>query len=183
MTQTSLFTRRRFIAGSLQLAAGIVLASPLESLATRISPPQEISFFHTHTGERLALEYSCDGCSEETRHSLNEFLRDFRTEEIHPIDPGLLDILSALQQKTGCHGTVEVVSGYRSPKTNKLLRSRSNGVASKSLHMQGKALDFRLTGFNTKKLRNIAVSLKKGGVGYYAKSNFIHVDTGRVRTW
>lgn len=177
------FTRRRFISASLQLAAGIVLASPLDGLASRLSQAEKIPFYHTHTRERFALDYSCEGCSEDTLVELNHFLRDFRTEEVHTIDPGLLDILHALRQETGCLGTVEVISGYRSPKTNRMLRARSSGVASRSLHMEGKALDFRLTGYNTRKLRDIAVSLKKGGVGYYAKSDFIHVDTGRVRTW
>lgn len=142
-----------------------------------------MTFYHTHTGERLQIDYSCKECSRATRKKLNSFLRDFRTGDVQPIDTELLDIIHGIQLNSGCKGTVEIISGYRSPKTNKLLRSRSNGVAAKSLHMKGQAVDIRLSGLDTKKLRDIAISLQKGGVGYYAKSDFVHIDTGRVRTW
>ena len=95
----------------------------------------------------------------------------------------MLDILYGIQHKSGNTGVIEIISGYRSPKTNSRLRSKSNGVAKKSLHMKGKALDIRLTDLRTKDLCDVAISLRQGGVGYYAKSDFIHIDTGRVRTW
>jgi len=182
MTYVHPLTRRSFIKGSLQLASGIALAGPIEGIAA-LARPHRMSFYHTHTGERLSIDYSCEGCTPSSLKKLNRFLRDFRTEEIHPIDPGLLHIIYGLQKKTGNKGVIEIVSGYRSPLTNKLLRKKSNGVASKSLHLKGKALDLRFAGFSTRKLRDIAISLQKGGVGYYGKSDFIHIDTGRVRTW
>lgn len=175
-------TRRNFIKGSLQLAGGIILAAPIDGIAS-LSRSRKLSFYHTHTGERLKIDYSCNGCSASTLRKLDWFLRDFRTDEMHSIDRGLLDIIYGIQQRTGSRGTIEIISGYRSPKTNNLLRSKGNGVASKSLHLKGKALDIRLSDLDTRKLRDTAISLRKGGVGYYAKSNFVHIDTGRVRTW
>lgn len=179
-------TRRNFIKKSLQIAAGIVLAGPLTDpldCIAALPAKQQMSFYHTHTGERLQINYSCDGCSQAALARLNNFLRDFRTGEVHAIDPTLLDILYGIQQKTGSRGAIEIISGYRSPLTNKLLRSKSNGVAKKSLHMNGQALDIRVTDLKTKDLRDVAINLRQGGVGYYAKSDFVHIDTGRVRTW
>jgi uncharacterized protein YcbK (DUF882 family) len=174
-------TRRRFMKNSLQLFAGLVLSSPLESVAALTKRP--ISFYHTHTGEQLRINYSITGCSPASLQKLNTFLRDFRTGDVHPIDPALLDILYRIQQKSGSRGVIEVISGYRSPETNRLLHAKSSGVARKSLHMNGQALDIRLTDLNTRDLRDVATSLHRGGVGYYAKSDFVHVDTGRFRTW
>ena len=99
------------------------------------------------------------------------------------MDPKLLDLLYVLQQVTGISGAFHIIFGYRSPQTNQKLRTKSGGVAKRSLHMQGKAIDIRLPGCELKHLRDAALSLKAGGVGYYAKSDFIHVDTGRVRRW
>lgn len=181
MSREKKLTRRCFIQKSLQLTAGIVLASPLESMAKLAKQP--MSFYHTHTGERLTIHYSCAGCSPATWNKLNRFLRDFRTDTVHPIDPALLDILYQVQQKSDSRGVIEIISGFRSAETNKRLRLNSTGVAKKSLHMKGQALDIRLTHLDTKDLRDVAVSLRKGGVGYYAKSDFVHIDTGRFRTW
>ncbi len=142
-----------------------------------------MSFYHTHTGERFRLEYSCNGCSPSDLNQLNNFLRDFRTGEVFPIDPVLLEILYGIRQKSGSKGVIEIISGYRSPKTNDKLRSKSGGVAKRSLHMKGQALDIRLTDLKTNDLRDVAISMRQGGVGYYAKSNFVHIDTGRFRTW
>lgn len=183
MRQETKLTRRSFVKYSLQFAAGILLAEPLESFAA-LAKTDHMSFHHTHTGERLHVNYSCDeGCTSLTLDKFNNFLRDFRTGDIHPIDPDLLDILYAIREKTGSRGVIEIISGYRSPQTNKMLRSASSGVAKKSLHMKGKALDIRLTGLDTARLRDAAISLRRGGVGYYAKSDFVHIDTGRFRTW
>ena len=99
------------------------------------------------------------------------------------MDSSLLDLLGDLYEVHGSRGEFQVISGYRSPATNDMLRSRSNGVAKKSLHMQGKAIDIRLTGVATSDLRDSALQLARGGVGYYSRSDFIHVDTGRVRRW
>jgi uncharacterized protein YcbK (DUF882 family) len=183
MTKATILTRRRFMKETMRLAAGIVIASPFDGFAVTANSKHPMTFYHTHTGERLHIDYSCNGCSQSTQIKLNSFLRDFRTGEVQPIDTGLLDIIYGIQQNSGCEGVIEIISGYRSQKTNKQLRSKSSGVASKSLHMKGQALDMRLSGLNSKKLRDVAISLQKGGVGYYAKSNFVHIDTGRVRTW
>ena len=115
---------------------------------------------------------------------VNRVLRDYRTGEVHPIEPKLLDLLHTLNQDMDCGGTAfEVISGYRSPKTNAALHERSNGVASKSLHMQGMAIDIRLAGCDLKRLHDAAQSMRVGGVGYYPSLDFVHVDTGRVRYW
>jgi uncharacterized protein YcbK (DUF882 family) len=119
----------------------------------------------------------------EKKKEFFHFLRDFRTGGIHPIDTRLLDILYRLQKATNSSGTFEVISGYRSPQTNTLLRRTGTGVAQKSLHMKGRAIDIRLSGVETKLLKDIACAMNQGGVGFYAKSDFIHVDTGRVRAW
>ena len=167
----------------MKVGGGMLLATaPIECFAT-LKPARNLTFFHTHTGEHFNLNYSCDGCSNFSQAKLDHFLRDFRTGEVHTIDQSLLDIIYTIQQKTGSRGIIEIISGYRSPKTNQSLQSKSKGVASKSLHMKGQALDIRISDLNTKKLRNAALSLKRGGVGYYPKSNFVHIDTGRFRTW
>jgi uncharacterized protein YcbK (DUF882 family) len=142
-----------------------------------------LSFYHTHTGERMEVEYHPRSCSPELLSQINYFLRDFRTGEVHPIDQRLLAILCMLQDSTQTSGAYEIISGYRSPSTNSKLRKTSSGVAKKSLHMKGQALDIRITDFNTAKLRDLAIALRRGGVGYYAKSDFVHLDTGRVRFW
>ena len=114
---------------------------------------------------------------------VNHFLRDFRTGEVHEIDPGLLDILYEVYVAVGGSGVFEVISGYRSPETNEMLRKQRQGIASGSLHQKGLAIDVRLTGVDTEKLRDAALDLARGGVGYYRDSNFVHLDTGRVRRW
>jgi uncharacterized protein YcbK (DUF882 family) len=171
--------RRRFISA--------VVVSVLAPLAPAYGLPPDrrsLSFVHTHTGETLSTVYFQDGnyLTPSLEH-VNHFLRDFRTNEEHSIDPGVLDILFDLQAQAQHAGPFEVISGYRSPQTNAALRSRSSAVAEHSLHMEGRAIDVRLRGFPTAKLRDIAVALHRGGVGFYAASDFVHVDTGRVRSW
>lgn len=180
----AILTRRAFL--STGLAAGIalpVLATPLASLATALEQ-RSVSFVHTHTGEKLAATYFRAGAYDpQNLARVNHLLRDFRSGEVAAMDTGLLDILYDLQVLANKDSTFEIISGFRSPQTNAKLRSKSGGVAEKSLHMQGKALDIRFTGFPTKKLREYALGLKRGGVGFYASSDFLHVDTGRVRFW
>ena len=119
----------------------------------------------------------------EALEKINNILRDHRNGEIHPIDPKLMDYLYDLLTEVRNHGEVHIISGYQSPKTNKKLRKRSKKVAAGSLHMQGRALDFRLPGTDTAILRDTALAMKRGGVGYYKKSDFIQIDTGRARFW
>ena len=176
-------SKRRFAAGVLILPFSAPIQALLRSDAG-LNRPRELSFYHTHTGKNMSVIYH-DGKSHQPAalQDINQFLGDFRTGEVHPIDTDLLDALYLLQQKTGVENKFEVISGYRSAKTNARLRSNSKGVAKRSLHMQGKAIDIRLVGVNTKKLRDTAIAMKVGGVGYYRRSDFIHLDTGRVRYW
>jgi uncharacterized protein YcbK (DUF882 family) len=145
---------------------------------------RRLSFVHTHTGERLEVDYAGngDGCPQALAQ-VNRFLRDHRTGEEHAIDPRLLEVLHDLRLAIGARSPFAVISGYRSPHTNAILRARSGGVAGGSLHMQGMAIDVRLSGVRTAALRDAALELGRGGVGYYADSDFVHLDTGRVRRW
>jgi uncharacterized protein YcbK (DUF882 family) len=175
-------TRRRFLTLSAGAAAGLLMAPAHASLSRH--GQRELSFHNLHTGEKITRTYWADGeYLSDQLADINHLLRDHRTNEIHRIDPGLLDVLHQLQQKVGSHKPFEIISGYRSPKTNNMLRAGSSGVAKKSLHMQGRAIDVRLPGQDLSRLRKAALSLKAGGVGYYPKSNFLHLDTGRVRYW
>lgn len=148
------------------------------------SGDRTLSFYHTHSGDELTVTYYQDGAYvEQAMQELRIFLADWRDHTQHDMDPALMDILWKLQVEAQHEGTWEIISAYRSPETNAMLNKRSNGVAKRSQHMQGKAIDVRLRGLNTRKLQQIALELKLGGVGYYEKSDFIHVDTGRVRRW
>jgi uncharacterized protein YcbK (DUF882 family) len=175
-------TRRHFLAGlgsaaaAVVMAPGRLLASPLEE--------RVLSFVHTHTHERLTVPYFADGAYlPEGLSTLSSFLRDFRTGEEHPIDPALFDILDDLRLATGTRSPFQVISGYRSPRTNAMLRANSRGVARGSLHLQGRAIDVRLADVDSATLRDTAIALRRGGVGYYRGPDFVHVDTGRVRRW
>ncbi len=175
-------SRRRLL--GLCLASTAALAIRPVRAAVNSAPERTLSFHHLHTGENLHETYWANGeYLDEGVAAITRVLRDFRTGDSHPMDLELLDTLYRLRQKTGSDRAFEIISAYRSPKTNAMLRNNSNGVAKKSLHMQGRAIDIRLPGHDLKKLQLAARSLKAGGVGYYPKSGFIHVDTGRVRYW
>ena len=174
--------RRRFI--QTLLGTGAVLATPVLQASLQRAPERSLAFRNLHTGETLRSTYWAQGgYLKDELKGVNQVLRDHRSGEVYPMDPKLLDLLYLLQQTTGISGAFHIISGYRSPKTNQKLRTKSGGVAKRSLHMQGKAIDIRLPGCDLKHLKDAALSLKAGGVGYYAKSDFIHVDTGRVRRW
>ena len=154
------------------------------SAASTAAASRSLYFRHVHTGESLAITYwSGDAYRQEALRRIDHLLRDFRTDEVHPVDPGLLDILHEVATRAGHDPAFEVISGYRSPATNSMLCNQSTGVARKSLHVQGRAIDVRLDGVASERLRDIALDMKKGGVGYYRKSDFVHLDTGRFRTW
>jgi uncharacterized protein YcbK (DUF882 family) len=143
-----------------------------------------LNFYSIHTHERQTITYKKGNTYiPEAMKRIAIILRDHRTGDIHPIDPKLMDYLYDLLTEVNNHGEVHIISGYRSPATNKMLRRKSKGVAAKSLHLQGKALDFRLPGTDTAVLRDKARAMRRGGVGYYRKSNFIQIDTGPVRSW
>lgn len=153
-------------------------------LPTSLTQPRELSLLHTHTGERLSLAYFERGeYLPDALEAVNHLLRDHRTDAVHPIDPALLDILHDLRTATGSTGEYKIISGYRSPETNATLRKKSRGVAKHSLHLDGRAIDVRLDGVELPTLREAALSLSRGGVGFYAKSDFVHLDTGAVRSW
>ncbi len=184
-------SRRRFLTGIAATAAGFYIPNsmanqlPLQDwLARSQERERSIALHHLHTGERLKLTYWAEGeYLGDSLAEINHMLRDFRTGESHPIDPVLFDMLHLLRQRIGRKGAFDIISAYRSPKTNAMLRNNSSGVAKRSLHMEGKALDIRLPGYDLHKLHQQAVALKAGGVGLYTGSNFVHIDTGRVRYW
>jgi uncharacterized protein YcbK (DUF882 family) len=164
---------------ALASSTGPAVSVPAGSFSTRA-----LSFAHTHTGEHLSIEYFSGGSYlPDALSTVNHFLRDFRTGDVHDIDADLLDLLHTLHALTGTSKPFQVISGYRSPRTNEMLRQHSEGVAAGSLHMKGQAIDIRLTDIPLPSLRNAALSMKRGGVGFYPASDFVHVDTGRVRTW
>jgi uncharacterized protein YcbK (DUF882 family) len=167
------------------MAMMTALAATCASLPVLASGEQRIvSFKHTHTGESLRAEYFVDGVYQiEVLDSVDHFLRDFRTGEVHAMDPALLDLLYELAQQTGIDAAYEVISAYRSPATNAMLRETTNGVAEHSQHMLGKAIDVRLPGFPSDRLAELARGMGRGGVGFYPDSDFVHIDTGPVRSW
>jgi uncharacterized protein YcbK (DUF882 family) len=180
-------TRRSFLGlGALATAAALV-PGPAQAATSTTRRERTLSFFNTHTGERLRTAYCCDGVYQpDALTEINHILLDFRHNEVRPIDPALLDLLHELGGTLEMDQPFHIISGYRSPATNALLREQGGshtGVASKSLHMVGKAIDIRVPGVKLDHLRDAARSLKLGGVGYYPSSNFVHVDTGRVRYW
>src|SRR5512135_2302387 len=175
-------SRRQFLGGLASISA-VALAAPASALPGR--EERVLSFFNTHTSERLTLPYFADGAYlAGALARLETFLRDFRTGQQHPMDPALFDLLHELRQATGAKGPFQVISGYRSPTTNAMLRETGGGgVASHSMHLQGRAIDIRVSDVKTTVLRDAARELRRGGVGYYRDLDFVHVDTGRVRTW
>jgi|SRR5688572_6851400 len=177
-----LLGRRRFLVGS--LGAATALSRTAGIAAATAAAAHRLSFYHVHTAEKLTIVYREKGeLIPEALAAINRYLRDFRTEQVHDIDATLLDTLHALYSTFDERGNFEVISGYRSPRTNAALRHATTGVAENSLHIQGRAIDVRLTSAKTAALRDAALALKSGGVGYYSESNFVHLDTGKVRSW
>jgi uncharacterized protein YcbK (DUF882 family) len=168
----------------LMTLGGAALALAPAWARARLDEPRRLRLDNLHTGEKLAVEYFDGGHYQpDALAEVDRFLRDFRNGEIGAIDPRLLDLLHRLASTTGSRQPYAVISGYRSAATNEALRRHSSGVASGSLHMRGQAIDIRLADVPLATLREAARSLGLGGVGYYPASDFVHVDTGRVRTW
>ncbi len=144
-----------------------------------------LRLYHTHTGERIDIVYRRgDSFLPEAEEQLDYFLRDHRTGEVKHYDPRVFDILSDLAASVSHPATeIQIICGYRTSWSNEFLRAHSSGVAKSSLHMQAHAIDIRILGVDTLTLRNAAIELGRGGVGYYPRSGFVHVDTGRIRTW
>jgi uncharacterized protein YcbK (DUF882 family) len=153
--------------------------------AARSSDEGHLKLYHTHTGKHIDLIYRRGSeYLPEALSKLDFFLRDHRTGDVHHFDPRLFDLLSVLTKSSGHPSAeIQVICGYRSPWSNEFLRTHTSGVAKQSLHMEAEAIDIRLPGVPTATLRDLALALHRGGVGYYRVSNFIHVDVGRVRRW
>ncbi len=181
---------RNMAVGSLLVLGGIDTASAkgkhriVHHAAPVAPPPKVLSLANIHTGEKLKLEYFDGSYITDALDEINHLFRDYHNDAVHPIDPALLDQLYELKHVLDVKKPFDVLSGYRSPETNADLRKHSDGVAKNSLHMEGRALDIRIQGIETSYIRDAALAMKhRGGVGYYEKSDFVHVDTGRVRDW
>ncbi len=178
-------SRRRFVRQASQFgAAGIIAATALPAWS---EPPQAraLKLAHTHTGEHISLVYVEGGrYVPEALGALNQFLRDHYSGVVGAIDPKVFDVLHRVQQLIGGAQTFEIISGFRDADTNARLRAtRGGGVARHSLHVDGRAIDVRMPGISLNILRDAALSVRAGGVGYYARDKFIHLDTGPVRNW
>ena len=179
-------SRRRVLTAGMLMGAAVWCAPALANALTYDSDPYErsLAFYNTHTSERLKTIYWIQGVYlPEALQEMYRILRDHRANAMRPIDIHLFDLLYAMQCKLETRRPFHVVSGYRTPQTNALLRARRRGVAKNSLHIQGRAVDIRLPGTESAVIRRVALSLHAGGVGYYPQSDFVHVDTGPVRSW
>ncbi len=178
-------SRRRFLKS---VACGSILAMATPKIAqaafSGFSAHKTLALEHQHTGETLNLTYYEHG-----RYiygavdEISYFLRDYHNGAVHSVDPALLDQLYDVKLLLGTRKPFQIVSGYRSPETNASLRRHSRGVARQSLHMEGRAVDIRMEGISARTIRDSAMSLQRGGIGYYPSSNFVHLDTGDIRTW
>jgi uncharacterized protein YcbK (DUF882 family) len=177
--------RRCFFKISVQ--AALCSAFPVSALASidrLYAPKRNLFLYNTHTGEKLDVCYYAKGRYQpEALEEINYFFRDYRTGEIKPIRKELLNLLNSISKKLDRTTRFHIISGYRSPETNAELRKKSKYVAKNSLHIQGEAVDIRIPDYDTRWLRKVCVTLNAGGVGYYRKSDFVHVDVGPVRHW
>lgn len=162
-----------------------LLTVALPGLARAAAPAvRKLKLENLHTGEKLAADYCVNGCYDSSAlKAINHVLRDHRNNEVHDMDPRLLDLLHDLNGKLDTTAAFQVISGYRSPQSNAAMHAHSNGVAKKSLHMQGMAIDIRVPGRALKSVHDNAQAMARGGVGLYPTSDFVHVDVGRVRYW
>lgn len=179
-SQLTKIGRRKVLIG----AATLVAASAAPAWATPGAEARTLSFVNLHTGDTFADAYFERGAYvPDAMQAIAHVMRDHRSGDVHAIDPALLDQLAALKARTGASAPYQIISGYRSPASNAAMHARSNGVASRSLHMDGKAIDVRVRGVALTDLRDAAQGLARGGVGFYPTSDFVHVDTGRARRW
>ena len=178
-------SRRSFLLASTQIVLGLGVVSAPTLACAKALDRRSLSFFHTRTQQELRITYASGKTYDrKALAEVNRFLRDHQTGQVHVIDPKLLDMLWALQKEMGSKGVYEVISAYRSPQTNRGLRKgRYSGVAKQSLHMKGKAVDIRFSGANLSQVYKCALAIRSGGVGYYPKDGFVHLDTGQFRTW
>ncbi|NTU76428.1 MAG: DUF882 domain-containing protein [Alphaproteobacteria bacterium] len=180
-------TRRRFLQLGL-MATACSVASPAWAVVPRLKGSSKndraLSFHNLHTDERLRVAYWREGTyNRPGLAQINHILRDFRSGDVSAMSPRLMDLLYDLQRKLGNDNALEIISGYRSPRTNAMLASASSGVARQSYHTKGMAIDIRLSGTPLSTLHNTALAMRRGGVGYYPSSDFVHVDVGPLRKW
>jgi len=180
---------RRLLSRTLLLTSALILLALAGHAVPANSPDStnepRLRLYHTHTGERINITYRRGTTYlPEATAQLDYFLRDHRTGDVHHYDPALYDLLSDLTAAVGRpEAEIEIICGYRTPRSNEFLRTHTAGVAKHSLHIQAKAIDISLPGTDLLQLRNAALSLHRGGVGYYPQSGFVHVDIGRVTQW
>jgi uncharacterized protein YcbK (DUF882 family) len=170
--------------GAAVLVGSLLPFPALAALSDGLQAPRRLAFYNIHTAESVDVCYYREGAYlPEALDKINYVLRDFRRDAIKPIDPNLLDVVHAVKCRIGRDQPFHLISGYRTPRTNEMLRRTTTGVARHSFHTMGRAIDIRLPGYCTRRLRQACVKMQSGGVGYYPKSDFVHVDTGSVRTW
>ncbi|HWR59559.1 MAG TPA: YcbK family protein [Thermodesulfovibrionales bacterium] len=178
-------SRRDFLKAGLVATAACLFPHKALAAVTGVSSVERtLTFYNTHTGEKIKAVYWIRGAYlPQALADVNNIMRDYRTGEVKEIDPDLLDLLFALGRKLRSSAPYHIISGYRSAETNLLLRGTGKGVARNSLHIDGKAIDIRIPGYELKTLQRAALDLKRGGVGYYPGSDFVHVDVGKIRRW
>ncbi|HEV3112713.1 MAG TPA: YcbK family protein [Candidatus Binataceae bacterium] len=183
--RTGTLNRRQLLKiGTVVAGSALVPGAALAALRVPYPPERSLKIYNLHTGETLTAQYCENGCYVEGALSeINYIMRDFRANEIKPIDPHLLDLLYSLNRRLATQEPFHLISGYRSPATNAMLAARSEGVAHRSLHIEGKAADIRVPGRRLWEVWQTSMAMLAGGVGFYPRSDFVHVDVGRVRFW
>lgn len=178
--------RRSFLKSSVVLASALSVPALAKAASTATAAPGErtLRLYNTHTGESLKSVFWAEGqFIPEALTDINKLLRDHRNNKVAPIDPALLVLLNEVSAKFSNNKVLHIISGYRSPESNQKLAERSKGVAKHSMHLDGKAIDIRMPGQDLRDIHKAALAARGGGVGYYADSQFVHMDTGRVRSW
>ena len=177
-------SRRGFLKASAVVLAVGLSGKAFATVPATLAPERKLAFYNIHTGEKLNAVYWADGAYQaDELTGIYHLLRDYRSGDVSPINSGLLDLLHTLSASLGTNEPFHVISGYRSPATNAMLAEKGSGVAKHSLHVEGLAIDIRVPGRELADVRRAALALAGGGVGYYASSDFVHVDVGRVRQW
>jgi uncharacterized protein YcbK (DUF882 family) len=176
--------RRSFLKSSFAMASGLSLPALSKAATATPSTERALRFYNTHTGESLRTIFWAEGqFIPDALQDINKLLRDHRNDKVAQMDPQLMVLLDKVSSQFGDQKVLHVISGYRSPETNAKLHENSDGVARHSLHIEGKAIDIRLPGTDLAVLHKAAMAAHGGGVGYYPDSQFVHMDTGRVRYW
>ena len=181
----ALIGRRKLITmGLAAMAPALIPGAAMAAIHLIPKRSRSLSFYNLHTGESLKTTYFAKGrYISGALHEVNYILRDWRRNEVKPIDPRLLDLLFGIHHRLETSQPFQIISGYRTPRTNAMLRFNSEGVAAHSLHLDGKAIDICVEGRSLANVRRAAISMFGGGVGYYPRTGFVHVDTGRLRYW